>query len=63
VSKKPSRGEREKSSFIVELHGDVLYSWFKEKFPKHPDALTREECRAFVGQAVRDARASKGGGK
>jgi hypothetical protein len=44
---------------ILDVHGDSLWSWFREKFPKHKDALNREECRAFVRYIVGDARGKK----
>ncbi|TAK59520.1 hypothetical protein [Methylobacter sp.] len=40
----------------IERHGDQLYSWFREKFKGHPDALTKKECRDMFRYAIEDAR-------
>lgn len=40
----------------AELHGDQLYSWFREKFKGHKDALNKRECRAMFAYALQDAR-------
>lgn len=55
----PKRGQKKYANdkqFIIELHGDQLWSWFHEHFNNHPKALTRSECRAMFRLAIEDAR-------
>lgn len=47
---------RRNKTAIVELHGDQLYSFFKEHFRGQPNALNRTECRNLIRYAVEDAR-------